>query len=215
VLHSPLLAIRAAYRRPLLIAAAMAALLGTTQAANAALIQNGNFETGSLSSWTANGDVSIASVPFFGEGTTGADGNYFAVFNGGNGPTNGVLSQSFAAIGGTQYSLTYLYGANGGAIQSITAAINAAGGSVVASQFSTLPAPSGALSAFTLTFFAASTTNMTLSFTDYSGNPTNSTDGFVDNVSLTAVPEPSSLAVMAIGLLFGYSALRLRRRTRG
>jgi PEP-CTERM motif len=215
LLHSPLLAIRAVYRRPLVIAAAVAALLGATQAADAALIQNGNFETGSLSSWSTSGNVSIATVPFFGEGTTTADGNYFAVFNGGNGPTNGVLSQSFAAIGGTQYSLTYNYGANGGAIQSITAAIKAAGGSVVATQFSTLPAASSALSAFTLTFFAASTANLTLSFTDFSGNPTNSTDGFVDGVSLTAVPEPSSLAVMGIGLLFGYSTLRSRRRTQG
>lgn len=215
MLHSPLLTIRAAYRRPLLIAAAMAALLGTTQAANAALIQNGNFETGSLSSWTVTGDVSVAGVPFFGEGTTAADGNYFADFNGGNAAPNGVLSQSFAAIGGTQYSLTYLYGANGGAIQSITAAIKDAGGDVVATQFSTLPAVSNNLSAFTLTFFAASTANLTLSFTDFSANPTNSTDGFVDNVALTAVPEPSSLAVMAIGLLFGYSVFRLRRRPQG
>jgi len=212
VQHSSLTALRAMSRRPLVIAAAVAAMLGTIQAADAGLIQNGGFETGSLSSWITTGNVSVASVPSFGEGSTAIDGTAFAVFNAGNTAPNGVLSQSFAAIGGTQYSLTYLYGANSGAIQSITAAIKAFGGGVVASQFSTLPAPSGALSSFTLTFFATSTSNLTLSFSDFSGNPTNSTDGFLDNVALTAVPEPSSLAVMAIGLLFGYCAFRSRRR---
>jgi len=201
-------------RRPLAIAAAVAAMLGTIQAADAGLIQNGDFETGSLSSWITTGNVTTAGLPYFGEGSTAADGNYYAVFNAGTGVANGVLSQSFAAIAGTQYSLTYDYGSNGGQIQSITAAIKAFGGAVVASQFSTLPAPSGALSPFTLTFFATSTSNLTLSFTDFSGNPTNSTDGFLDNVALTAVPEPSSLAVMAMGLLFGRGAFRLRRRAR-
>jgi hypothetical protein len=205
---------RAISCRPLVIPAAVAAMLGSIQNADANLIQNGNFETGSLSPWTTTGNVTIAGVPDSGEGSTAVDGNYYAVFNAANTTPNGVLSQTFAAIAGTQYSLTYYYGSNGGQIQSITAAIKPFGMSAVASQFSTLPAVSGALSQFTLTFFATSTSNLTLSFTDFSGNLTNGTDGFIDNVSLTAVPEPSSLAVMAIGLLFGFGAFRSGRRAR-
>jgi autotransporter passenger strand-loop-strand repeat protein len=73
-------------------------LSGSALGAGANLIQNGDFEDGSLSFWNSAGDVGVAGVPFFGEGTA-ADGGAFAVFNGGNSAPNGVLSQSFAVIG--------------------------------------------------------------------------------------------------------------------
>ena len=191
--------------------AALALGFLASASAHATIIQNGNFETGSLSSWTATGNVTYVGVPFFGEGTTAADGNYFAVFNAGNAAPNGVLSQSFAAVGGTQYLLAYNYGANSGAIQSITAAVKDSLGNVVATQFSTLPAASGTLAPFSLSFISSSTQTLTLSFTDYASNPTNSTDGFLDNVAVTAVPEPSSLAILGVGAVLGFGVIRRKQ----
>ena len=168
--------------------------------AHAALIQNGGFETGNFASWTVSGNVAIAGVPFFGEGSNAADGNFFTTFNSGNSAPNGVLSQTFATVPGTQYALTYLYGSNGGARQSITTSVQDAQGTNLATQFVTLPAASGNLAPFSLAF-TADAASSTLSFTDYAGNPTVSTDGFVDNVSVAAVPEPSSLVLLAVAFL--------------
>ena len=55
------------------LALALAAGLFGAAQAPAGIIQNGDFETGSLSAWTATGDVGLAPVPFFGEGSTAAE----------------------------------------------------------------------------------------------------------------------------------------------
>jgi hypothetical protein len=72
--------------------------LGLAAAAHAtpSLIQNGDFEAGSFSSWTQSGNAVIADVPYFGLGSHGANGGYMVVFNAGDTPPNAVFSQSAA-----------------------------------------------------------------------------------------------------------------------
>lgn len=163
------------------------------------LIQNGDFETGALSPWTASGNVAIGTIPYFGGGSAAADGKYLVAFNAGNQPPNGVLSQTFATVAGAQYTVTYGYGTNDGTRQSITASVADNLNTVLASQFTTSVAGSRSLGLSSFVFTADASTS-TLSFTDFSGNPTNNTDGLLDNVSVAAVPEPASAALLALGL---------------
>jgi hypothetical protein len=179
--------------------------------ADANIILNAGFETGTFTPWTITGNVALTAVPSFGEGSAGVDGAQFAVFNAGNTAPNGVLSQTFATVAGAQYTMTYLYGSNGGQRQSITTSVRDAQGAVLETQFVTLPAVSGNLAPFGLVF-SADTASSTLAFSDFSGNPTAGTDGFVDDVSVTLAPEPSSLALLATGVLGCIGAGSLRRR---
>lgn len=193
-----------------------AALLGGASflslPAHANLLVNGDFETGTLSGWTASGNVVDVGLPYFGEGSFAADGNYYAVFNAGNVTPNGILSQTIATTIGDSYVLSFDYGSNGGQTQDITAQVSDPLNTVVASAFEVSDAPSLALAPYTLDF-TADATSMTVSFIDYSGNPTNSTDGFLDNVSVDqAAPEPASLLLMGAGLA-GLGVIRRRRKT--
>ena len=59
--------------------------------------------------------------------------------------------------------------------------------------------------------FTADDTSATVLFTDLPSNETGSVDGKLDAVSIDAVPEPSSLLLLATGTL--PFALRLKRRS--
>jgi hypothetical protein len=176
--------------------------------ARASLIQDGNFTSG-LTGWTATGNVTTTTVPYFGLASNFPSGTVFAVFNAGNATPNGVISQSFSTVAGTNYSLSFDYGSNGAAQTIIAALANTAGATVLANQSDTANG-SGTLSAYSLTFTAVSSST-TLSFSDYTGNPTANTDGGLYGVSVQAVPEPESLALLAIGT--GSLLARRRRRS--
>ena len=64
---------------------------------------------------------------------------------------------------------------------------------------------------FTLNFTAMSDTS-TLRFMEATGSTTSSADIFVDNVVITAVPEPSSMAMAASCALIGLTRRRRNRR---
>ncbi|MBC7636015.1 MAG: PEP-CTERM sorting domain-containing protein [Acetobacteraceae bacterium] len=188
---------------------ATAAGLCAATPARAALIANGDFETGSLSGWTATGLVAAQATPYFGF-NHGDYGSYFAVLNAGTNATpNGVLSQTISTVAGTNYVLVFDYGANG-AGQSVTASAFSGIGDLLATELVSSNTP--ARQAFLLNF-AAISSSTTIKFTD---NPTNNTynaDGGIDNVSVTAsVPEPGSLALLCLGAAGVVTARRRGRK---
>lgn len=192
---------------------ATAAGLCAATPARAALIANGDFETGSFSGWTATGLVAVQATPYFGF-NHGEYGSYFAVFNAGTNATpNGVLSQTISTVAGTNYVLVFDYGA-GGSGQSMTASAFSGMGELLATEsvFSNTPARQ----AFLLNF-AAISTSTTIKFTDNPANNTYNSDGGIDNVSVTSslsasVPEPGSLALLCFGAAGAVTARRRGRK---
>ena len=188
--------------------AALTLCLSATASAN--VLVNGNFESG-LTGWSLTGVAGLASAPYFGGGTPAANGVYMAVFNQGEQQASGVLSQSFATVAGHTYHVAFDYGTNNGNWQQINAVVAANDHSVLSSGFYAAPGP--VLRAFAFDFTATDAVS-TLTFNDVHGNWTYSTDGLLDNVVVadaSAVPEPASIALLAVGLA-GLGVLRRRLR---
>lgn len=194
-----------------LTAALVFGVASQAQAQN--LITNGNFESGSLAPFVVDdngtGDqIAIGSVPYFGGGSTAANGSYLAAFNGGDSPPGGTLSQTFTGtVLGTTYTVSYDYGTNSGAPQTLEATVFGADGTTVLGTDSAL-GNSNTLITNTFTFVADGS-QATLQFLDSPTNSSGSLDGILDNVSVVAVPEPASVALLSLG---GIALLARRRR---
>jgi len=205
------------------------AILGVvfTASANANLIVNGDFEadqsgTTPLTSWGANihlysnGDVDGWNG--IGTGSIGdnielwtvtQDGNTFAELNShsnpaGNGPGNyWNLAQDFVAEAGIEYLLTFDYKARVNDNESFKVRV---GNSNPFDLLETIDDHvTNNWSSFSQTF-VASEDLLRLNF--YTRVDTGTLGNFIDNVSITAVPEPGSLALLGLGL----AGLGLSRR---
>jgi len=172
--------------------AGLGAAVSLAQAQN--LLNNGSFETGDLTGWSASGVVGVASY------AGAADGVYSAIFNWGNLTPNGVLSQSFATTPGDVYALAFDYGTVGSAgVAGQTLFVDVNGTSTLLNTSATSPT-GGYPTPFELFSFnfTANSATTTLQFTDSPNNNTMNNDGVLDNVwvKAEALPDGASTAML-------------------
>lgn len=173
--------------RPLAAMSAVAALalaLPATAATN--LVNNGGFEDGSLAGWSG----SVLDSPYSGvdcvSGTAAA--GTCQAFLGTFGSAD-TLSQDLATTAGQTYAVSFAFTSDG----SVPAAFSVSfGGQTLYSAGS--PSAGTQLLSFTGTA-AASSTSLVFSFSNDPGYYT------LDAVSVTAVPEPATAALMGAGAL--------------
>lgn len=116
----------------------------------------------------------------------------------------GVLSTALALTAGTQYVASFDLGGNHRNGNSDV--VHVSFGSTFATYTIT---PSSGFTTYSVLFTAATTGNYTLSFDDQGGDQMGA---LLDNVSVAAVPEPASLALLLGGL--AAVSLMARRRAR-
>ena len=190
------------------------ALLLASFAANANLITNSNFASGTAAGWASSGAVAVVSYASYGMPGASAGSNFGAAFGGGNAAATGVLSQTIATVAGVTYSLNFDYGAfgyNPSFVQSLSvlAVDGVSLGAMMTQAITTLSSTALLASlyspyAYTFTAIGSSTV---LSFSDTS-LITNITDGFLTNVAVnaiappvTAVAVPGTLALLSLALV--------------
>jgi hypothetical protein len=170
-------------------------LSGPARAAN--LVNNGGFETGDFTGWLQLNNFSFSGVSCPGLGQA-PEGNCAAFF--GPSGADGTLSQVLSTTPGTVYAVSFDFAADGGSPADFSATWN--GQSLV--SLSNPPTSSFQVYNFLLLATGSSTT---LSF-NFRDDPAFL---YLDAVSVSAVPEPTSMALLGIGL----AAVWTRRRRKG
>lgn len=190
--------------------ATAATLQFCSSAAAASLIVNGDFETGDFSNWTVSnlvvGPFGYSSVDIMinDPSDLALVGQYTTRFNAGDSSPTVTLSQSFATTVGMTYELKFDLATYN--LQPYQHTLVNISNSDLSQQSASSP---DSFATFDYLFTATSTSS-TLSFTDDPNNITQSSDTFLDNVSVTAVPEPGT-ALFGIAFV-GVAALRRRRQ---
>jgi len=183
----------------LLFFSGLASLSGNASA-QVNLVANGSFETGSFASWTEAGNSAFNGVQCPGAAFV-PQGNCGAFF----GPVGslGGIQQTIATVPGWQYSISFAFSGDGGLPSQFLVGFGT-------QTLLSLTNASTATTGFqTFTFGALATGPSTLLTFNFRDDP-----GFMelDNVAVTAVPEPETYALMLAGIGALLGARRFRRR---
>jgi hypothetical protein len=179
---------------------ALGLVTGVASTAGAtSILFNGGFETGDFSGWIQGGNTGSTGVEC--PGVSGAQGNCDAFL----GPvgSNGTLSQLLTTVPGQSYTISFALANDGGTPSFFSAAF---GGATLVSQ-TNLPASTYQLLTFVQT---ATSTSTNLLFT-FRNDPAFLRLDAVSVEATTAVPEPMTLSLVAVGLAGG--VLKLRKRS--
>ena len=197
-------------------------LVAGASPAAAAPFTNGSFELGSVnpgSGWITLGsgnpaitgwEIFDGTIDYIGTYWQAADGSRSLDLNGNDGPAG--IRQTFDTIGGGTYQVSFALAGNPDGAP-LTKSVQVTSGGV--SQLFTFTVPPGTSHAdmgwvYHSLLFTAAAGSTTLSFlSDTAGafyGPA------IDDVSVTAVPEPATLSLLALGLAAGARARRRRDR---
>ena len=183
---------------------AIAAMAGSANAATTILSEN--FESGS-GAFTLSGNAYLANGALYNPccGTPNDTSNTFVAFGGGNQPS-GLASASFSTVLNQIYSVMFDYGALGGGTEPLVL-------TVAGQTFTFNPiADNSLVTTFQNGQFDFIGNGGLTSLVITSGGVDN-VDAIVDNIAVTtAVPEPSTWAMMLFG--FGAIGFSMRRRRR-
>jgi hypothetical protein len=189
----------------LLISAFSLSLVFSSTAFASAMIENGSFQTGDFTDWTASnsgcggvcgvigGDFEIVEQANAPQGWFVYDGNTYAAQLGTAGPPNSSLSQTFADTLGQMYTLTFwLNGDTTIPGDTNDLSVSVAGVNLNLGDVTT------AWSQYSLTFKGTGDDTVAFSFFD-NGDYLSLDDVAVASVA-SATPEPSSLLLLATGV---------------
>ena len=190
-------------KRYIMGAVAALAFSSSASSANAATtIISEDFEATPYN-FTFNGNVFLANGAIYGPccGTPADTSNTFVAFGGGNAPSGNILSTSFNTFLGSLYTVNFDFKAFGGGSESLTFQVG--------SQTHTVnPIADNTLNFSSASFNFLGTGALT-TLKVFSGG-VNNVDAAVDNITISAVPEPELWAMMIFG--FGLIGLQMRRR---
>ncbi len=204
--------------RTALVAAACASVCGFATSASAAAFVNGSFELGvdpgsafvtlaggstAITGWVVGGD----SVDYIGGYWQAEDGSRSVDLSGN---ADGSISQTFDTVAGQTYQVDFdLAGNPDGGIGPKVAIVTANGAQQQSDTFIVTGADTHSSMGWTpyVYDFTANSASTTLTFASAANSPYGPV---LDNVSVVAVPEPASWALIILG--FGGLGALLRRR---
>jgi len=186
-------------KKILLIVAVLASAALSAHAQN--LVTNPGFETGDFSGWTQWGDTSFSGVSTSSpDGTPPHSGNFLSYY-GPTGSMGGIQQNIGGTIAGNLYNISFWL-ANSDASGNNAASVTFGSTTLL----SLTGSPAFSFTQFTYNNVAASSNNALLQFGFF--NPPLYWD--LDDVSVTAVPEPGTLGLIALGALGLVGAFRKR-----
>ena len=175
-------------------------VLAANTVAGAAIVNNGGFDSGSFSGWTQSGDTAATSVVPNGEYTPQAGSDYAQL----SPHDTGGLSQNIVLTSGQEYAFTFWYQTDGFQPFALTASFDGT------QLFSVSSGSTGGWVEETFYETAASGPN-SISFSFSDGHSNDQGEGYIglDSVSVSAVPEPSTWAMIILGFCgVGFMAYR-------